>query len=71
MASDKYKGMVENAVSEETATDDVWAQTNIIGGLNNLREAASLATQVKGEAFPSTTVPGAEVIVRRRPYGAM
>ena len=69
--SEKYKSAIIESLMEETATSEAWAATNLLGGQNNLREAASLASQVKGETFASTSIPGGEVVVRRRPYGAM
>lgn len=71
LMTDKYKDTIATAMQEETACSKSWAVGNIAHAAKFLVEAASMATQVKGEAFPSTTIPGAQVIVQARAYGAV
>lgn len=68
--SDKYKAKISQALKDETASISIWADINIAGSVNNLLEAASLASQIKGETFQSNT-PGAHCIVQRRAHGVM
>ena len=58
-------------MQEETASSKAWSIGNVEHTGKFIEEAAALATQIKGETFPSTSVLGAQVIVQQRAYGAM
>ena len=68
--TDKYKEKLRKALKDETASVSSWTDINVLGSVNNLMEAAALASQVKGETFQSI-VPGAHCIVQRRAHGVM
>ena len=69
--TDKYKDKIEKALWDETAASKELVIINVRSGAANLLETASLASQVKGTAFPSAAAPGGHVIVRRRAHGAV
>ncbi|KLO14001.1 aldehyde dehydrogenase [Schizopora paradoxa] len=71
LESEKYKAKIYKAVNEETAGDDMWGMINVRGSVGPLREAAVLATTIKGESFPSSSIPGGTCIVQRRAYGVI
>ncbi|KAI5118594.1 hypothetical protein M0805_004169 [Coniferiporia weirii] len=71
IVTEKYKKRLIQAQQDETAAVDVWALLNVMGSRNNILEAASLASQVKGESFPSSSVLGGHAIVQRRAHGAI
>lgn len=71
MQSEKYKTNITKALKDETAFTDAWVNVNIFGSTNAILEAASLASQIKGESFPSSNAPGGHAIVQRRAHGAM
>lgn len=71
MQTDKYKDKIKKALWDETAAPKELLMVNVMGGVTALLEAASLASQVKGTAFPSTFAPGGHVIVQRRAHGAV
>ena len=54
-------------LAEVGATKD-WVHHNIIMGVNNLREAAAITTQIGGEVIPSNQ-PGVFAMAIRRPVG--
>ncbi|KAI1297996.1 aldehyde dehydrogenase [Xylaria venustula] len=47
-----------------------WTKVNSISALGNLRDAASLVSQIKGEILPTDT-PGTTVLVERQPLGVV
>ncbi|GAW22642.1 hypothetical protein ANO14919_121840 [Xylariales sp. No.14919] len=57
-------------MSAEVSGTKWWAMVNAVSGVGNLREAASLASQIKGEIMPSET-PGTTVLVERQPLGVV
>jgi hypothetical protein len=69
--TDKYKNKIWKALQDETAAVERMIAMNTFSFLNYCYEAAALATQVKGTTFPSSTVPGAQVIVQRRAHGVV
>ena len=71
LESEKYQAKIYQTVNEETAGDDMWGFINVRGSVGALREAAVLATTIKGESFPSSSIPGGTCIVQRRAYGVM
>lgn len=69
--TEKYKDKFAKAMREETAAADTWIAFNIASSRGGILEAASQATQIKGESFPSSASVGGLVIVQRRAHGAM
>lgn len=67
--SDKYKQKVIQAIREETAGSSSWAVFNWISSTMLLRAAS--VDKFKAEFFPSTLVPGAQVVAHRRAMGVM
>lgn len=69
--SEKYTLKIAEALRDETASIEQWTNINIVGSRNQLIEAASLATSIKGESFPSSSAIGGQVFVQRVPHGAV
>ncbi|KAH8156607.1 hypothetical protein CIB48_g11637 [Xylaria polymorpha] len=57
-------------MSAEVSGTRHWTKVNAISGVGNLREAASLVSQIKGEIMP-TDAPGNTVLVERQPLGVV
>lgn len=55
-------------MSSEVSATRAWTRLNILSSGNILREAASLATHIKGEMIPADR-PGSMILVERRPVG--
>ena len=71
LAGDKYKSKITEAIKEETAGADYWGAFNCTIAVNFLRTQAGLVDHLKGEIFPSGSVPGAQIISQRRAMGVM
>ncbi|PAV19094.1 aldehyde dehydrogenase [Pyrrhoderma noxium] len=71
LQSEKYTLKIAEALRDETASIEQWTNINIVGSRNQLMEAASLATSIKGESFPSSSAIGGQVFVQRIPHGAV
>lgn len=69
LQTEKYKTKTIQAYKDETSSKD-WGIANLMGSIFGLTEAASLATQIKGESYPSQA-PGGYVIVQRRAHGVV
>jgi len=69
LETERYRAKIYQAVNEETAGNDSWGFINVKGAASAIREAAVLATTIKGESFPSSSIPGGLCIVQRRSYG--
>ena len=67
--TDTYKEKIKQSIRNETAGNDLWVFVNTMATSNNLREAASLASTIKGESFPSSANVGGYCVVQRRAYG--
>ncbi|TRX96881.1 hypothetical protein FHL15_002187 [Xylaria flabelliformis] len=57
-------------MSAEVSGTRHWTKVNAISGVGNLREAASLVSQIKGEIMPADA-PGNTVLVERQPLGVV
>lgn len=71
VTTDKYKRLIHQSTAEETAAADYWGTFNWIGASNSLRTHAGFVTDLKGDTFPSSSVPGATVTTVRRAMGVM
>nr|BAV14023.1 aldehyde dehydrogenase [Pholiota microspora] len=71
LESEKYRARVVQCMAEEVAAPLYWSLFNVIGSANLLRTQASMVERLKGEIFPSGTVPGATVISQRRAMGVI
>ncbi|KAF8189363.1 Aldehyde/histidinol dehydrogenase [Pholiota molesta] len=71
LESDKYRAKVAQCMAEEVAAPLYWSMFNIMGSANLLRTQAGMVERLKGEIFPSGTVPGAQVISQRRAMGVV
>lgn len=71
LASDKYRAKITQTMGEEAAAAAYWAMTNVIGSTGLFRTQAGMVERLKGEVFPSGTVPGAQVISERRAMGVV
>ena len=60
----------QRVMAAEVAATQPWVRHNVAIGVNNLREAASLTTQIGGEVIPSNR-PGAFAMAIRRPVGVV
>ncbi|KAI0927689.1 hypothetical protein AcV5_008162 [Taiwanofungus camphoratus] len=70
LGTEKYREKVKTAMQEETAAIDSFVAFNFVVTTNNLRTTAGLATQLKGETFPSG-VSGGQVVAQRRAMGVI
>lgn len=68
--SEKYVYEATQLMSREVSAPRGWCTTNIKGTASMLREAASLATHIRGEVVP-VEKPGATGFVERRPVGVV
>jgi benzaldehyde dehydrogenase (NAD) len=57
-------------MSAEVSATKSWTKINSLSAVGNLRESASLASQIKGEIMPTDT-PGTTVLVERQPLGVV
>ncbi|KAI1113423.1 aldehyde dehydrogenase [Nemania sp. NC0429] len=57
-------------MSAEVSGTKHWTRVNAISAVGNLREAASIVSQIKGEIMPTDT-PGTTVLVERQPLGVV
>lgn len=57
-------------MSAEVSGTKHWTKVNAISAVGNLREAASIVSQIKGEIMPTDT-PGTTVLVERQPLGVV
>jgi acyl-CoA reductase-like NAD-dependent aldehyde dehydrogenase len=65
-----YKARIKEWVCKETAALDVAGNFNAAGAVRNMREAASLASHVRGETVNSET-PGVTFMATRRAIGVV
>ncbi|KJA18786.1 hypothetical protein HYPSUDRAFT_144516 [Hypholoma sublateritium FD-334 SS-4] len=71
LSSDKYRAKITQTMAEEAAAAAYWSMTNVIGSTGLFRTQAGMVERLKGEIFPSGTLPGAQVISERRPMGVV
>jgi len=71
VVSDKYRVKIVESTQEETAAAAYWAKFNWAGARNFLRTHAGTVDRLRGEIYPSSTVPGAQVISQRRAQGVV
>ncbi|THH08411.1 hypothetical protein EW145_g2724 [Phellinidium pouzarii] len=69
--TEKYKKKITQSLQEETAAVEMWSRINMAGSLAALLEAASMASQVKGEIFPSPSATGGLTLIQRRAHGVI
>ncbi|KDR72513.1 hypothetical protein GALMADRAFT_252630 [Galerina marginata CBS 339.88] len=69
--SDKYRTKVGQSIQEETAAATYWGNFNWALTSNFLRTQAGTIDQLRGEIYPSGSVPGAQVITQRRAMGVI
>ncbi|TDL25347.1 aldehyde dehydrogenase [Rickenella mellea] len=69
--SEKFFLKAIQTVQEETYAASMWANADARMAARSLRDAAGLAVQVLGQTYPSSAVPGAEVLVQRKPHGVI
>ena len=69
--TEKYIAKINKILQDETAAVEKVVAMNTYSSVGFFREAAGLATQVKGTTFPSSSVPGAHIIVQRRAHGVV
>lgn len=58
------------AMKAETGASEVWARFNVHLGVESLREAAAMTTQISGEVIPSD-IPGSLALAVRQPAGVV
>ncbi len=71
LGSDKYRAKIIQTMGEEAAAPAYWAMTNVIGSTGLFRTQAGMVERLKGEVFPSGTLPGAQLISERRAMGVV
>jgi len=69
--TDKYRDKIVKSNLEETAAAEYWGMYNWKTASSSLRTQAGLVDQLRGEFYPSATVPGADVITERRAMGVV
>ncbi|KAF8583491.1 aldehyde dehydrogenase [Ramaria rubella] len=71
LQSEKYVDRFNESVAQEIGAIAIAGGLEAGAGAAQLREAAAQITRIMGETFPSGRVPGANVIVQKRPYGVV
>jgi len=71
VALDKYRDKIVESTQQETAAAPYWANFNWAGARNFLRTHAGTVDRLRGEIYPSSTIPGAQVIAQRRAQGVV
>lgn len=69
--TDKYRVKIFQAIQEETAASVELAMMNWGPVASTLRAHAGLVESLRGDVYPSMTVPGAQVVARPRAMGVM
>ncbi|KAF4617002.1 hypothetical protein D9613_008507 [Agrocybe pediades] len=69
--TDKYRKKILDSIQEETAAAPYWAMYNWVTAGSALITQAGLVDHLRGDTYPSSTVPGGEVLTERRPMGVM
>lgn len=69
--TDAWKTKCRQAVSEETAAAPYWAAFDVTAGGALLKSTSGLLSEIKGEVFPSSVIPGATIVAQRRAKGVM
>lgn len=70
LATDKYREKVATIPPEEVSSTEDMLPFNYLAQIGFLRNYASMAMEMKGEAFPSI-VPGGRVMAQRRAFGVV
>ncbi|RPD64183.1 aldehyde dehydrogenase [Lentinus tigrinus ALCF2SS1-7] len=70
LATDRYKDKVATFPPEELSSTEDMFPFNYLGEIGLLRNYASLAMAIKGEAFQSV-IPGGQVMAQRRAFGVV
>lgn len=70
LESDSYRQRMVASSCEETAATVAWSNIISFSSVNGMREAASLATRIRGETLQSEQ-PGVTFIVQRRAIGVV
>ncbi|KAI0687148.1 aldehyde dehydrogenase [Cerioporus squamosus] len=70
LATDKYREKITVIPPEEVSSTEDMLPYNYYLQISLLRNYASMAMQIKGEAFPSV-VPGGQVMAQRRAFGVV
>jgi acyl-CoA reductase-like NAD-dependent aldehyde dehydrogenase len=70
-SGETFTKRVADASAEETGAVSAWGTGDCISGIRLLRSAACVVNELRGEIFPSTTAPGAQVLVQPRAMGVM
>ncbi|KAF8880052.1 Aldehyde/histidinol dehydrogenase [Infundibulicybe gibba] len=70
-ATEKYKSMIMTVLQEETESVPYWCFLNWLSAGGCLHSAAELVGDLRGDSFPSATVPGSTAVTQRRPYGVV
>lgn len=71
LTSDAWKKKGMQSVTEETAAAPYYAQFDNFVGSSVLQATSGLLSEIKGEAFPSSVIPGATIVAQRRAKGVM
>lgn len=69
--SERYRLKIFQAIQEETAASIDLAMMNWAPVPNMLRTHAGLLERLKGDVYPSMTVPGAQIVTQPRAMGVM
>lgn len=67
--AEKSDALVKSMMAE-TGASEVWARFNVHLGIESLREAAAMTTQITGEVIPSD-IPGSLALGVRQPAGVV
>ncbi|KAF8877200.1 Aldehyde/histidinol dehydrogenase, partial [Infundibulicybe gibba] len=71
VATEKYKNLIMTTSQEEVETVSYWSLSDWLGARGYLYSAAGLIGDLRGDSFPSATVPGSTAVTQRRPYGVV
>ncbi|KAH9477607.1 Vanillin dehydrogenase [Psilocybe cubensis] len=69
--TEKYREKIFQAIREETAGSNELVMMNVAPVAGTLRAHAGLVESLRGDVYPSLTVPGAQVVARPRAMGVI
>ncbi|KAF8521125.1 aldehyde dehydrogenase [Hysterangium stoloniferum] len=67
----EYRGRIVATLREEISSGEFFAEADVAVAQATLLDAAAMTTQLRGETTTSDLLPGATVLVERRPFGTV
>ncbi|KAF8520727.1 aldehyde dehydrogenase [Hysterangium stoloniferum] len=67
----QYAKLISDAVTQEISAGEAWGPAEVAGAVLQFTDAASMATMLQGETFPSASNPGGIVTIEKRAFGTV